>query len=36
MVKGGEDPVLGNLEELGYPPYDGTLAIVSLPIPPIR
>ena len=35
-VKGGEAPILGSLEELGYPAYDGTIAIVSLPIPPIR
>ena len=36
MVKEGEALSLGNLEELGHSPYDGTIAIVSLPIPPIR
>ena len=33
MVRSGEDPVLGNLEDLGYPSYPGTIAITSIPIP---
>ena len=33
MVRSGEPPVLGNLEDLGKPSYPGTIAIASIPIP---
>jgi hypothetical protein len=36
MVEEGKAPILGDLEELGHPPYEGTIAIVSIPIPPVR
>ena len=36
MVKGGGEPTLGNLDELRVPPYEGTIALASLPVPPIR
>ena len=36
MVEEGNAPILGDLEELGHPPYEGTIAIVSIPIPPVR
>ena len=33
MVRDGGEPTLGSLDALGLPPYDGTIALVSLPIP---
>lgn len=35
MVKDGGEPILSSLDALDLPPYDGTIALVSLPIPPL-
>ena len=36
MVKSGTPPALGNLEDLNQPPYPGTIAIATIPIPSSR
>ena len=33
MVRDGGEPTLSSLDALDLPPYDGTIALVSLPIP---
>ena len=33
MVKGGQEPILGRMVELGRLPYQGTTVLVGLPIP---